>query len=138
MLEGNADCHLSAENLYPKAEGAFTGEISPAMLKDVGCVYSLAGHSERRAIIGETDELVGEKVAFGLENGLSMILCIGETIDERKPGKYRRLLTNSSSWFKNVASDFAPEPLLLPMSLFGPSVPVKWPAKAKSLKLTVC
>ncbi|WP_419779606.1 triose-phosphate isomerase [Maridesulfovibrio sp.] len=114
VLEGNADCHLSAENLYPKAEGAFTGEISPAMLKDVGCVYALAGHSERRAIMGETDELVGEKVAFGLENGLSMILCIGETIDQRKAGEVQKVIDEQlEAGLKNVASDFAAETVVV-------------------------
>ncbi|WP_320169780.1 triose-phosphate isomerase [Maridesulfovibrio sp.] len=114
VLEGNAGCSLSAENLYPAEQGAFTGEISPAMLKDVGCTYALAGHSERRSIIGETDELVGEKVAFGLANGLSMILCIGETIDERKAGEVQKVIDRQlEAGLKDVPADFVPETVVV-------------------------
>ncbi len=114
VLEGKARCSLSAENLYPAEEGAYTGEISPRMLKDVGCVYALAGHSERRSIIGETDELVGEKVAFGLKNGLSMILCIGETIEERKAGEVQQVIDKQlEAGLKDVPSDFVPETVVV-------------------------
>jgi triosephosphate isomerase len=78
---------LGGQNFYPAEEGAFTGEIAPGMLLDLGCAYCLAGHSERRHVMGETDEFVGQKVAFGLEKGLSMILCVGETIGERQAGQ---------------------------------------------------
>ena len=87
VLSGRAGYHLGAQNFYPENEGAFTGEISPGMLLDPGCVYALAGHSERRHIMGEDDAMVGRKVAFGLDKGLKMILCIGETIDQRKAGQ---------------------------------------------------
>lgn len=84
--------HLGAQNFYPELEGAFTGEISPAMLRDACCEYALAGHSERRHVMGEDDEMVGKKVTFGLEQGLKMILCVGEKIDERKGGKVEDVL----------------------------------------------
>ncbi len=114
VLDGNARCSLSAENLYPAAEGAYTGEISPAMLKDVGCTYSLAGHSERRAIMGESDELVGEKVAFGLKNGISVILCIGETIEQRKAGEVQKVIDEQlEAGLKDVSPDFAPETVVV-------------------------
>lgn len=91
-LNGSAECFLGAQNLYPKPQGAFTGEICPEMLLDAGCVFALAGHSERRHVMGESDEFVGRKVAFGLESGLSMILCVGETIDERRRGRLEEVL----------------------------------------------
>ena len=102
------------QNLYPEASGAFTGEISPDMLKGVGATYCLAGHSERRHVMGESDEFVGKKVAFGLENGLSMILCIGELIEERKAGKVEEVLKRQmDEGLKNVAKDVDPARIVL-------------------------
>ena len=74
---------VGAQDLYFEGKGAFTGEISPAMLKDVGCTYALCGHSERRHVIGETDELVNKKVAAAISGGLLPILCVGELLAER-------------------------------------------------------
>ena len=91
-LAGAADFSLGAQNFYPAAQGAFTGEIAPEMLRDAGCRYALAGHSERRHILGEDDALVGRKVAFGLESGLSMILCVGEKVQERQAGQVEAVL----------------------------------------------
>ncbi|WP_028587209.1 triose-phosphate isomerase [Desulfocurvus vexinensis] len=91
-LAGNPRFLLGGQNFYPEEQGAFTGEISPAMLLDVGCAFVLAGHSERRHVLGETDEMVGRKVAFGLERGLSVILCVGERIDERRAGQVEQVL----------------------------------------------
>ena len=76
-----------AQNVYPKGKGAFTGEISPSMLKDLGCTYVICGHSERRQILGETDEFVARKVKAVLEGGMTPILCAGETAEERKLGQ---------------------------------------------------
>jgi triosephosphate isomerase len=87
VFSGRSGYALGAQNFYPENEGAFTGEISPGMLLDLGCEYALAGHSERRHVMGEDDEFVGRKVAFGLDKGLKMILCIGETLDQRKAGQ---------------------------------------------------
>jgi triosephosphate isomerase len=78
---------LGAQNMYKEAQGAFTGEISAAMLKDLGVTYVILGHSERRTIFGETDELIGAKVKAALENGLTPILCVGETLEERESGQ---------------------------------------------------
>lgn len=74
---------VGAQDVYFEEKGAFTGEISPAMLKDVGCTYVLCGHSERRHVIGETDELVGRKVTAAIGGGLLPILCVGELLEER-------------------------------------------------------
>jgi triosephosphate isomerase len=74
---------LGAQDVYPAAEGAFTGEISPSMLAELGVRYVLCGHSERRHIIGENNELVGRKVAAVTEAGMTPLLCIGEKLEER-------------------------------------------------------
>jgi triosephosphate isomerase len=73
-----------AQDVYFEPDGAFTGEISVSMLKDIGCNYCLCGHSERRHVIGETDELINKKVAAAINGGLLPILCIGELLSERE------------------------------------------------------
>ncbi|KAL4717422.1 hypothetical protein ACJJTC_000571 [Scirpophaga incertulas] len=78
---------VAAQNCWKVTKGAFTGEISPAMIKDVGADWVILGHSERRTIFGEKDELVAAKVAHALEQGLKVIACIGETLEEREAGK---------------------------------------------------
>jgi len=77
----------AAENCYKVPKGAFTGEISPAMLKDIGIEWVILGHSERRSIFGETDELVAEKCAHALESGLKVIVCCGESLEERESNR---------------------------------------------------
>ena len=77
---------LGAQDVYPESQGAFTGEISPLMLKDVGCRYVLVGHSERRQIIGEGDELINRKLRAALANDIRPILCVGETKPQRDAG----------------------------------------------------
>jgi len=77
---------LGAQNLYPEPKGAFTGEISGPMLKDMGCQFVILGHSERRAM-GESSEFVNEKVFAALECDLKPIICVGETLRQRKEGK---------------------------------------------------
>ncbi len=78
---------ISAQNVYPKESGAFTGEVSPTMLVEAGCQWVIVGHSERRQIFGETDEFVAEKVAAALRGGLTPIVCVGETLQERESGR---------------------------------------------------
>jgi len=78
---------LSAQNLFFKTEGAYTGEISPRMLCEAGCQYVIIGHSERRMQFGETDAIVVEKVQVALDAGLIPILCVGESAKERAEGK---------------------------------------------------
>ena len=75
---------LAAQNCCAEAQGAFTGEVSAPLLKDVGCQYVIIGHSERRQLFGETDESVNRKVHAVAEAGLGTILCIGETLEERE------------------------------------------------------
>ena len=83
---------LGAQNCYPKDDGAFTGEVSPAMLVDVGCHLVIVGHSERRQIFKETDAFINDKVHAALKAKLKVILCIGETLDERKANRTEAVL----------------------------------------------
>lgn len=83
---------LGAQNCYPKDDGAFTGEVSPAMLADIGCEYVIVGHSERRQIFKESDEFINAKAHAALKAGLKVILCIGETLDERKANRTQAVL----------------------------------------------
>ena len=84
---------VGAQDIYYKQKGAFTGEISASMLKDTGCTYALCGHSERRHVIGENDELVNKKVAAAISGGLLPVLCVGELIEERKASKTEEVVT---------------------------------------------
>ncbi len=81
---GTAPVRLGAQDLYTAAGGAYTGEISAAMLVDSGCAYVIVGHSERRALLGETDGTIARKFMAAQENNLIPILCVGETLDERQ------------------------------------------------------
>jgi triosephosphate isomerase len=85
---------LGAQNLFWEERGAFTGEISPKMLKNLGCQYVIVGHSERRKILGETDEMINKKMKAAIKAKLKPILCIGETEKERKFGKTLQVLKN--------------------------------------------
>lgn len=75
------------QNAHWEEKGAFTGEVSIPMLLELGCSYVILGHSERRHIFGETDEMVSKKLTAALDHGLSPVLCVGETLDERNGGK---------------------------------------------------
>ncbi|MFC1590807.1 triose-phosphate isomerase [Candidatus Omnitrophota bacterium] len=83
----NSNIALGAQNVYWEKEGAFTGEISCSMLKDLGCSYAIIGHSERRALFGETNGNVNKKLKAALKEGLAPIVCVGETLDDRNAGR---------------------------------------------------
>ena len=80
------DFHLGAQHCHWENTGAFTGEVSPAFLAKLNVVYVIAGHSERRELFGETDEMVNRKVAAIQAHGMTPIMCVGETLDEREAG----------------------------------------------------
>jgi triosephosphate isomerase len=82
-----SDVGLGAQNMHWEASGAFTGEVSAPMLVDVGCLYVILGHSERRHLMGETDEQVNKKVVAALDANLTPIVCVGELLAEREAGQ---------------------------------------------------
>lgn len=88
------------------AKGAFTGEISPAMLKDIGADWVIIGHSERRQIFNETDELIAEKTAHALAEGLKVIACIGETLQEREAGQTEAVVFRQSKALAATIKDW--------------------------------
>lgn len=101
---GVANTAVGGQNFYPAEQGAFTGEISPAMLRDAGAAWALTGHSERRHIFEESDEIIAKKTAFGLAQGFKIMLCVGETLDERDKGQLESVLS------RQLSSAIAPLP----------------------------
>jgi triosephosphate isomerase len=90
---GASSISVGAQDIYFEPDGAFTGEISTSMLKDIGCTYCLCGHSERRHVIGETDELINKKLTAAIAGGLLPILCVGELLAEREASKMNDVVT---------------------------------------------
>lgn len=88
---------LGAQNVSQHLSGAFTGEVAASMLADVGCEYVIVGHSERRAMMGESNELVADKFSAALTGGLKPILCVGETLEEREEGRTERVIEDQLS-----------------------------------------
>jgi triosephosphate isomerase (TIM) len=93
---------LAGQNLYPKPDGAFTGEISGPFLKECGCTWVILGHSERRQYFGETDTFVAEKVSAALASGLLPIICVGETLAQRESGETLRVVKAQVEAFLDV------------------------------------
>ena len=85
-IEGT-NIERAAQNMHDQAKGALTGEVSPVMLRDAGATSVILGHSERRALFGETDEVVRRKIESALGHGLAPIVCVGETLDQRDDGR---------------------------------------------------
>jgi len=107
LLEGSG-IGLGAQNMYWEEKGAFTGEISPAMVKDLGD-YVILGHSERRAYFGETDETVNRKLRAAEKFGLTPIVCVGETLDEYESNRTREVVSRQTSHsLREVSPEFAP------------------------------
>jgi triosephosphate isomerase (TIM) len=92
---------VAAQNVYFEQSGAYTGEISVAMLKDIGCAYSIVGHSERRLLFGETDEMVNKKVKALVQGGLGAIVCVGESLFVRDSAQTNEYVC------AQVSADFA-------------------------------
>ena len=97
---------LSAENCADKAKGAYTGEVSAAMVASTGAQWTILGHSERRQYYGETDEKLVEKTKLAFENGLKVILCVGENLDQREAGQHFAVVTEQ---IENVLFQFSAE-----------------------------
>ncbi|SHE21754.1 Triosephosphate isomerase [Bathymodiolus brooksi thiotrophic gill symbiont] len=92
-LATHSQLNLGAQNININASGAFTGEVSADMIKDFGAEYVIVGHSERRSLYGETDEIVAEKVQVALDNKLTPLFCIGELLEERESGNTEAVVT---------------------------------------------
>lgn len=103
----NKQIGVAAQNCYKAEKGAFTGDISPQMIKDVGCNWAILGHSERRSVFGESDQLIGEKTKYCLENGLSVIPCIGEQLAEREAGKTMDVCIRQLKPIKDNVTDWS-------------------------------
>lgn len=91
-FSGINNLETGGQNFYPAEQGAYTGEISPAMLQDSGATWALTGHSERRHIFDESDEIIARKTEFGLSKDLKIMLCVGETLKEREAGELEHVL----------------------------------------------
>ena len=112
-----SNINIGAQNLFWEAKGAFTGEISPAMVKDAGCSYVLVGHSERRQYFGETNETVNKKTKAALANGLVPAVCIGETLKEREDGVTFKVIEKQ---IKEGLTGLAPEQSALVVIAYEP------------------
>jgi triosephosphate isomerase len=99
---------LGAQNVFCEDSGAYTGEVSPLMLKALGVKYVIIGHSERRQYFGETDEMVNRKVKAAIQHGLKPIICVGETLDQRGAGVTESLVKNQvEKAFRDITADKA-------------------------------
>lgn len=102
----NTNIKLGAQNVYYEEKGAFTGEIAPTMLRSAGCTCVIIGHSERRQYFNETDEIVNKKIKTARKNGLEVILCIGETLEQREKNlTFEVLDTQLSGSLKDLSMD---------------------------------
>ena len=96
---------LGAQDVSSHAVGAYTGQVSTRMLLDFGCRYAIVGHSERREFCGETDEVVADKVQRALAGGLTPILCVGETLEEKEDGRTQEIVGNQINAVLKVLED---------------------------------
>jgi triosephosphate isomerase (TIM) len=94
LLIKGTNIKLGAQNMYYEENGAYTGEVSTKMLKSAGCEYVIVGHSERRTLFGETDELISKKVIKAIQVGLKPIFCVGESLEERKRNLMQEIVGN--------------------------------------------
>ncbi|MDI6603836.1 MAG: triose-phosphate isomerase [Thermoanaerobacteraceae bacterium] len=104
---------LGAQNMHWEEKGAFTGEISPVMLKEIGVKYVIIGHSERRQYFAETDETVNKKVLSALNHGLNPIICVGERLEERESGKAFEVVKKQTvAAFKDIEKDMVKDAVI--------------------------
>ena len=102
----NTNTLLGAQNMHQEEKGAFTGEVSASMLKNSGCEYVILGHSERRAYFNESDELINKKTKTALKNNLRVILCIGETLQQRESNQAMKTVESQlKTCLKNISNE---------------------------------
>jgi triosephosphate isomerase len=106
----NTNVSLAAQNMFYEEKGAYTGEVSPVMLTDVGCSYVIIGHSERRQFFGDKDEIVNKKIAAAKKHSLGVIFCIGESLEERGAGKTFDVLKDQ---LENGLKEISPDGLVV-------------------------
>ncbi len=105
-LVKKSNIRIGAQNMYFEEKGAFTGEVSPKFLKDIGVTYVILGHSERRNIFKESDELVNQKLKKALAMKINPIVCIGEHLEEREAGKTKEIIQNQiDKTFKDLTKE---------------------------------
>ncbi|XP_010922320.1 triosephosphate isomerase, cytosolic [Elaeis guineensis] len=101
-----SDFHVAAQNCWVRKGGAFTGEVSAEMLVNLGIPYVILGHSERRLLLGESNDFVGDKVAYALSQGLKVIACVGETLDQRESGSTMDVVAAQTKAIADRISDW--------------------------------
>jgi triosephosphate isomerase len=103
--------YLGAQDMFWELKGAFTGEISPLMLKEFNCTFVILGHSERRWIIGETSEVIAKKVKSAIDNNITPILCVGERLEDREANKTEEVIISQLEGSLSLVS--APESMVI-------------------------
>lgn len=136
-LTQGTNIKVGAENCHWAESGAFTGEISASMLTEMGVQYVIIGHSERRQYFGETDATVNKRVRAALDAGLTVILCVGELLEQRELGITEEIVSMQTKVALGGISAEELSGLSLPMNLSGPLAPVKQPPAIRRMKLTV-
>ncbi len=110
---GDTDIALGAQNVAARTNGALTGEVSASMLADLRCAWVIIGHSERRTLMGETDEMVAQKVSRALEHDVGVIVCVGETLEERESGRTDDVIARQVGAVTALAAAARPERFVL-------------------------
>lgn len=101
----NTAIHVGAQNFYFEEKGAYTGEVSATQLKDLGCSYALVGHSERRIIFAESNELLFKKIKAGIKAGLHIIYCCGESLEQRELGNEKTIIREQIEVLKTLSTE---------------------------------
>lgn len=101
----NTNIHVGAQNFYFEEKGAYTGEVSATQLKDLGCSYALVGHSERRIIFGESNELLFKKIKAGIKAGIHIIYCCGESLEQRELGNEKTIIREQIELLRTLSTE---------------------------------
>ena len=101
----NTGIHVGAQNFYFEEKGAYTGEVSATQLKDLGCSYALVGHSERRMIFAESNELLFKKIKAGIKAGLHIIYCCGESLEQRELGNEKTIIREQIEVLRTLSTE---------------------------------
>ena len=101
----NTAIHVGAQNFYFEEKGAYTGEVSATQLKDLGCSYALVGHSERRMIFAESNELLFKKIKAGIKAGLQIIYCCGESLEQRELGNEKTIIREQIEVLRTLSTE---------------------------------